>query len=138
MTLSAGSAPVFFRRVFYQSFVCLVLVGDVLAFVAVYTADPAMYRLNEIFINTIRVPAPHLRGRDTSTGYGSRTSGRSGSVTVHFLEVGVTLDAFTAGCCSFRRKDRTSQTEGESQAQKSDYGEGNTCPSPCSHCSSLI
>jgi len=96
MTLSADPASVFFRRVFYQAFMGLVLVGDIFAFVTIDAPDFPMHRVNVVFIDAVSIPAPHLRGGNASTGYGCGPSCRSRAVAVHLLEISMTLDTLTA------------------------------------------
>jgi hypothetical protein len=96
MTLPADSASVLLGGVFYHTFVGIVLVGDIFAFVTIDTSYLAMHRVDVVLINTIGVPAPHPRSRNTSTGYGRCPSRGSSAVAVHLVQIRVAFYAFAA------------------------------------------
>jgi len=106
-------------------------------FVTVDTSDLTVYRFNEVLIDTIGVPAPHPRGGNASTGYGRGPSRGSGSVAVHFLEIGMTLDAFTAGQRFFLCKELAAGDKRAGDDQDSDRSKGQSYSPVYSHRSSL-
>lgn len=102
----ADAAAPFFRGILDHILVGLVLVGDILTFVAIDTADLAMIRVDKFLVNAVCVPAPHLRSRDASTGNGCRAAGLGRTILIHLLEIGMAADTFAAGGDSFLSEQR--------------------------------
>jgi hypothetical protein len=69
VALPAGPAAVFFGGVSDQPFMGLIHVIVIFPLVTVDAADLPVDRFNKILVNTIGIPAPHLRGGNASTGY---------------------------------------------------------------------
>ena len=96
MTFPADPSTTFLGWVFDKTFMGRILVINILPFMAVYTAYLSVLRFYKIHRNTIGIPAPHLRGRNTSTGDSCGSGSRLGSIAVHCLVIGVALDTGTA------------------------------------------
>jgi len=114
----ADTAAAFIGRILDQALMSPVNVVNVNAFMAIDAADLTMSRIDEFLIDSVRVPAPHLRSRDASTCNTGATPCRCGTILVHPVQVRMTIDASAAGGLGLGAK-RPRQTECTCQPQQS-------------------
>lgn len=92
MAFLADSASIFLGGIFDNSFMGFFLIIDIVPVMTGNTAYFTMFRFDKILGNAKIITAPHLRGRNTSTGNCGAAAGRGCPITVHFLQVGMAVD----------------------------------------------
>lgn len=96
MAFLTDSAAIFLGGIFDHSFMGFFHILDIVSLMTGNTAYFTMNRIDKILGNAKIITAPHLRGGDASTGNCGAAAGRGCPVAVHFLQVGMAVDAGAA------------------------------------------